>query len=533
MGIQARTAVVSLLPRLLPDALPGVRPDPLPDLAPLTAAMQDALVAEIRAETFDPFAEALARVGGCSQPIRLIGSSIRVDTSTGEVLSSFSSADQDLGVVHVPCRNRLAAKCPACSWVYAQDTYWLIHTGLVGGKTVPDRVRDNPLVFATFTAPSFGPVHGHRDTGGTPGLCRPRRGDPTCEHGRPLGCGRRHDKDDPQVGQPLCADCYDYTSHLIWQWHAGDLWQRFNIAIKRTIARHLGVPGAKVTDHASVQYAKVSELQGRGAVHFHALIRLDGPKTDRGFEPAPAHIDAIVLGRLVREAAESVRLEVPGAAPDDVRRVLAFGAQLDVRTVHAGSRTDDPDGVLDAKQVSRYVAKYATKSVADSIRDNPHHRRLRATAYALADRTQASLPDWKASGRKPPRYAEMTRWAHDLGYHGHFSSKSHRYGLTLGQLRRARQRVRILEEQARATGEVLDLAAREAELYARETAEDEATLAISHWRYVGTGWANDAQTTLVLASAAAAREHARERAAERRQTTPSESEQQHGAGQAG
>jgi hypothetical protein len=508
-----RAAILTLLPRLLPDAFSGFDHTPIPDLPPLNGAAQDKLVDAIRSEQFDGFATDLARVGNCSRPVRLIGSSIRVDAATGEVISQVSSTDRPLGVVHVPCGNRRASKCPSCAWTYAGDTYWLIKTGMTGGKTIPDRVTDNPLVFATFTAPSFGAVHGRRDSG----ACRPRRGE--CEHGRPLGCHRHHTKDDDQLGQPLCADCYDYTSHLLWQWHAGELWQRFNIAIKRAIARHLGVPGSKVTDHASLQYAKVAELQARGAIHFHGLLRLDGPKTTRGYEPAPATIDADILGRLIKEAAATVRLEVPGATPYDVRRVLCFGAQIDVRTVRPGRRDDDPDGPLTTEQVARYVAKYASKAVSDDVQANPHFSRLRATAYALAERTNDAAERWRSLGVEPPRYREMGKWAHDLGFHGHFATKSHTWGLTRTQLRRARQRVRIYEEQARRTGEVLDLAAREAELYARESRDDQTTVVISEWRYAGAGWANDAQTTLAIASAAAAREYARDEAAERRKST--------------
>jgi len=35
----------------------------------------------------------------------------------------------------------------------------------VGGKTVPESVAENRLVFATLTAPSVGTVHGRRDLG--------------------------------------------------------------------------------------------------------------------------------------------------------------------------------------------------------------------------------------------------------------------------------------------------------------------------------------------------------------------------------
>ena len=44
-----------------------------------------------------------------------------------------------------------------------------------------------------------------------------------------------------------------------------------------------------------MQYAKVAEYQARGLVHFHALIRLDGP--DGPGSPAP--LDGAVLAQVV------------------------------------------------------------------------------------------------------------------------------------------------------------------------------------------------------------------------------------------
>ena len=85
----------------------------------------------------------------------------------------------------------------------------------------------------------------------------------------------RHSEDDPLLGQPLCPDCYDYASQTIWQWWAPDLWRRFTIALRRLVARALGVPASRLSEMVTVQYAKVAEYQLRGVVHFHALVRLD------------------------------------------------------------------------------------------------------------------------------------------------------------------------------------------------------------------------------------------------------------------
>lgn len=69
-----------------------------------------------------------------------------------------------------------------------------------------------------------------------------------CRHGRPTACQARHVEDDPALGQPLCPDCYDYASQVIWQWWNPNLWRRFTITLRRRVAKRLGVPvaGARV-----------------------------------------------------------------------------------------------------------------------------------------------------------------------------------------------------------------------------------------------------------------------------------------------
>ena len=84
----------------------------------------------------------------------------------------------------------------------------LIRAGIVGGKTVPESVAENPLVFATLTAPSFGHVHGHRD--GTR-RCRPRDRAMVCEHGRPTDLSKVHGPE-TRHRVTVLSDCYDYAS---------------------------------------------------------------------------------------------------------------------------------------------------------------------------------------------------------------------------------------------------------------------------------------------------------------------------------
>jgi hypothetical protein len=82
-----------------------------------------------------------------------------------------------------------------------------------------------------------------------------------------------------------------------------------------------------------------------------------------------------------------------------------------------------------------------------------------------------------------------------LAFRGHFASKSRRYSTTMGRLRSARRRF----ERAKAfrSDSVVDVATLDQDL-----ADDQTTLVINDWRFVGTGWitAGDA----VLAAEASA-----------------------------
>ena len=472
--------------------------DAVLDLGDLTASAIGQVRQLLTSRDFDRWADELARVRNCAHPIRLVGSSQTIDTSTGEILSTYSSADEYGGVTRIPCGNRRASKCPACSRTYAADTWHLIHAGAAGGKGVPETVAGHPMVFATATAPSFGSVH--RDSREKRELCRPRRLKSLCPHGRPTWCGRIHTVSDRAVGQPLCADCYDYDSHVIWQWHAPELWRRFTIALNRALARHLGVRPSQLKHLASIQFAKVGEYQRRGVIHFHALIRLDGPKTPDGFESPPATCTADQLAELVVAAFRRVRYDAPAVDERDVTRRLAFGRQLDAQPVRHGNGSE-----LTASQVAGYIAKYATKTIDDPDAYDPrsvHHARIRSTVHVLAERARAFDP----TDDNP--YALLGRWDHMLGFRGHFSSKSRRYSTTLGRLRNARRRWQAAISRARAAGRVLDLAA-----FDLDEEGDDTTLVLGNWRYVGQGWANEGETALATAAAARAREHQRTRAA--------------------
>jgi hypothetical protein len=106
------------------------------------------------------------------------------------------------------------------------------------------------------------------------------------------------------------------------QAQSGGLWHRFVLELRREIARTVGLFRGEFGEIARLSYAKVAEYQWRGLVHFHAVIRLDGPEGPNSAPPGWA--TTALLSAAVRSATEKVRLLAPG---QDIvgPRVLRFG----------------------------------------------------------------------------------------------------------------------------------------------------------------------------------------------------------------
>lgn len=102
-------------------------------------------------------------------------------------------------------------------------------------------------------------------------------------------------------------------------------------------------------------------------------------------------------------------------------------------------------------------------------------------------------------------YQRMGKWVHCLGFRGHFGTKSRRYSLTLGALRRTRSRWQALAAKSRRTAQPLDTGDLEARLLADDA--EETTQVIVTWIYVGTGWRDHLEQALALAVADRAREY--------------------------
>lgn len=472
---------------------------------------QQEILARACREDYQRWAQQLDRCGACARPVRLRGRI--VERSRSGDLVTYSTADEPDGVLMIRCGNRRAAVCPSCSFEYAGDVWHLIVAGINGGhKGVPATVGDHAKVFASFTAPSFGPVHTTpNDKAGNRARCRPRSKKTLCEHGRPTWCMRVHADDDAHLGEPICGDCYDHTAAAVFNWTAPELWRRFTIQLPRTLAKSVGLSEAKFSKAVSVQYAKVAEFQRRGVVHFHAIVRLDGrpAKNDPDRWPAPGiAITADELAAAIRQAAAHVSLtvDVGTDAPDAL--AMRFGEQVDAQPLTR--RPDLDTGELKAEQVAAYIAKYATKAAEDlglgERRQVPdlHHARARGVSDHVLRHLEAA---WDLG--ELPAFAGIRRWLHMLGFRGHFSTKSRRYSTTMGALRGERKAYRVAQDQRRRA----DLA--EVADPAHDDDPDDSTLVIATWEFVGAGYTSTGDAALAASAAARAREH-RELAAEHR-----------------
>src|SRR5205823_3013636 len=161
----------------------------------------------------------------------------------------------------------------------------------------------------------------------------------------------------------------------------GALWARFATHLRRALAAGLGVGARDWSQHGRLSFAKVAEYQRRGLVHFHAVIRLDGP--DGPTAGAPPALDHTQLCGAVRDAARHTLLRA--ARPDGTVLPLTWGAQLDIRPVPraAASQLENDVGEMTDAALAAYIAKYATKGtgahegVDRPIRDLAHIGHLR------------------------------------------------------------------------------------------------------------------------------------------------------------
>ncbi len=161
-------------------------------------------------------------------------------------------------------------------------------------------------------------------------------------------------------------------------------------------------------------------------------------------------------------------------------------------------------GALTDTAVAGYLAKYATKATeatghistripTDTIgqyaNTATHAGRLVRTCWILGRRPDHEDPaDWKAS------YGRLRRWAHMLGFGGHFATKSRCYSITRRALKQARRQWRRTRHVVRR---------------AQHHTDEETTLIVGNLTFAGIGYRSSGDRWLALTAAAQAREQRR------------------------
>jgi hypothetical protein len=450
---------------------------------------------------YERWMELVAQAGYCHHPIRLAGRVEQADRQTGELRTVYDSDREPDGVLLKACGTRRESRCPSCAATYRADAYQLLAAGLKGGKGVPETVAGHPRLFVTFTAPSFGRVHTRKTQGRLVLPCHPYRQGARCPHGTRDGCWHRHEQDDPRLGEPLCAACYDSQAQVLWNALAPELWRRTTIALQRALGRLVGLQEGELRRLVRISYAKVAEFQRRGAIHFHAVIRLDAATNCRCpgcLAPPPAPFTVSLLEEALRQSVPAVRVPSPSidGEPD---RYARWGDQLDVRNI----TRDDQEGELSAEQVAGYIAKYATKAT-ESFGSGLDRRLTDVEDLERLDKLPAHIGElvracWELGARPELEGLRLRAWAHMLGFGGHWSTKSRRYSTTFTVLRRAR--VAFAKRRRARDGIPLDGWGR--------PEDDQAVIVVASWLYVGSGYETEGERWLALSAAARAREQRR------------------------
>ena len=479
----------------------GANTGPRTGPPPRSQLTDERVFAALHSAGYDAWLDHVWHAAACTRPVRLHGAIRHIDAATGELLRTIPTLGMPDGVIYKPCGNRRTTVCPGCAETYRRDAYHLIRAGLIGGKGITPDVATHPAIFATFTAPSFGPVHTrpvrqHTCTDRSRCTCRPqpchaRRQIGTCPHGRPLACFTRHRPDDPRLGQPLCPDCYDYPAHVVWNNQAGELWRRTKQAIERRLnqaARRRGLPYA-----VRVSHGKAAEYQARGAVHFHVLLRLDGlDDTDpaRLLPPPPG----LTVADLEDATRQRRRHQLPHRpAPGPAGRLAH---RLGRRARHPRSSPCAAPATITDLAVASYLAKYSTKGTEitghASARITPGT--LDLYANPAGTHTERLIHACWTLGVHPD-YRSLRRWAHMLGFGGHFLTKARHYSLRFRDLRQARITYRRRQDTGPEHGPIRTA----------DHTDDETTLIIGTFTYAGTGWRTTGDALLANTAADQAR----------------------------
>ena len=380
--------------------------------------------------------------------------------------------------------------------------------GAAGGmKDVPAEVAAHPLVFATLTAPSFGPVHAAKKPGRRGSRrCRPRSGDgrQLCPHGRPTWCMAVHDHDRRAGRSAAVPGLLRLPGHLVWQWWAPELWRRFTIALRRAPRP----PSRRVGD--GVPAAGAGPVREGGRVPTPRRHPL--PRPDPARRPPHRHRPVPAAGRRSvdgRRAGRAGRCRPPAQVSCEAPPVDGHDVAASAAVRPPGRRPARPRSARTGK--TRPGPSCTPKRSPRTWRSTPPKPPPTSPPTAPAEPAPARLK----TTRREDGVAGRLRRAHRAG----------RPVQGLGPVGRHARLPRPLRLQVTALLDHprpappgpprprpprLNTCTREPRLgwaTTQDLAElDETTLVVGSWRFAGIGWLTAGDAALAAASAARARD---------------------------
>jgi hypothetical protein len=192
----------------------------------------------------------------------------------------------------------------------------------------------------------------------------------------------------------------------------------------------------------------------------------------------------------MRQAASVTRFATGSHPIKPMGWAIAWGAQVDPRMIRLTGHRE-----ITSATVARYLAKYATKSTESAGLPPGRVTAENAAIYADLRTHQGRLiAACLRLGNHPHEdFRALRRWAHMLGYRGHFATKSRHYSTTMRALRAARQ----------------DWRRRQNPLIRDHANKIRTVIIDTDLRWAGHGWRTSGDALLALSAAADAREHQR------------------------
>jgi Replication initiator protein, pSAM2 len=380
---------------------------------------------------------------------------------------------------------------------------------------------------------------------GQPAYCCTRHEPDDRRVGLPL-CLDCYDHDHQVVWNLFAGELWRRTKQAAERYLARLARQR---GIRRVLIGYTASGTPKTVPPVRISHGKAAEFQARGVVHFHALLRLDGVAEldPTAIVAPPAGFTADDITDAIRHAVQVIDYTTPTHLDQPDGWPIAWGEQVDVRTISLSGTGEITDGM-----VAGYLAKYATKStevtghrstriteqaIGDYDPDGEHTDRLINACWRLGRPPIKAKPDdarlparhrptrlkepWTCGDcgtrtrlaicprcwqdrqaeldAQPPKTAPdhpwigLRRWAHMLGFGGHFLTKARRYSVTFSLLRDQR----IVFRRTEPTNP---------EPAAGHPPIEETTLIVGTLTFAGTGWHTTADALLANTSAALARE---------------------------